>query len=306
MNKDQLKSYLEKLIELEKDRFMTKELISKIDSHKVEPILKSYWEEIEERPVIYEDGFSFKHPISIACGAICAILSMVIMGIFDIVVPPVPIVCYFLGAFFLGKLVYSVMYKEKIEEINERKRKAERIAAQRKKQQKDANIRIKKENQEAERIADEKNYILNQVSWKLKNIYSQLEQKLKELYLNDIIYPKYRNIISLLCFYEYIDSGRCSTLEGADGAYNLFEFEQRMNKISIQLDTIISSLNEIMNIHYQLYTVFNQINTRLTEMDEKLKTIVGEVESIGREAANAKMLAFAAAYHSNVLGDNSK
>lgn len=66
-----------------------------------------------------------------------------------------------------------------------------------------------------------------------------------ELYAYDIVFGKYRNVVALSSFYEYLMSGRCSALEGADGAYNIYENEIRANRVIAQLDTVISSLEEI-------------------------------------------------------------
>lgn len=55
--------------------------------------------------------------------------------------------------------------------------------------------------------------------------YRKAERKLRELYSSDIIYSKYQAPLPVSRFYEYLSSGRCSRLEGYDGAYNLYENE---------------------------------------------------------------------------------
>ena len=49
-------------------------------------------------------------------------------------------------------------------------------------------------------------------------------------------------MIAIASFYEYLMAGRCTSLEGTGGAYNLYENEIRMNQIISQLDTVITSL----------------------------------------------------------------
>ena len=39
------------------------------------------------------------------------------------------------------------------------------------------------------------------------------------LYGYDVIFSKYRNVVALSTFYEYLAAGRCETLEGTTGAY---------------------------------------------------------------------------------------
>ena len=54
---------------------------------------------------------------------------------------------------------------------------------------------------------------------------TQTKQLLEKLYAADVIFPKYRNMVAICTIYEYFVSGRCTTLVGADGAYNLYESE---------------------------------------------------------------------------------
>ena len=44
-----------------------------------------------------------------------------------------------------------------------------------------------------------------------------------DLYAYDVIFGKYRDVVALSSFYEYLMSGRCTSLVGATGAYNIYE-----------------------------------------------------------------------------------
>lgn len=100
-----------------------------------------------------------------------------------------------------------------------------------------------------------------------------------ELYAYDIIFGKYRDAVALSSFYEYLMSGRCTSLIGADGAYNIYESEIRMNRVISQLDTVISSLEEIKQNQYMMYQEMRSINASLqslnTTMDKALTSIQG-------------------------------
>ncbi len=91
------------------------------------------------------------------------------------------------------------------------------------------------------------------------NLYT-IKQQLKELYNMDIIYPKYRDIVPVTMFCEYLSSGRCETLRGSNGAYNLYESELRAELIIDRLDNIICALEEIKESQYLLYTTLNRIS----------------------------------------------
>lgn len=120
----------------------------------------------------------------------------------------------------------------------------------------------------------------------LDNEIAEIEDLLKktfaarnELYAYDIVFGKYRDVVALSSFYEYLMSGRCTSLTGADGAYNIYESEIRMNRVIAQLDTVISSLEEIKQNQYMMYQEMRSISASLqslnTTMDKALTSIQG-------------------------------
>lgn len=92
---------------------------------------------------------------------------------------------------------------------------------------------------------------------KTSNLLIETENLLKTYYEMDIIYPKYRNIVAISSFYEYLVTGRCSTLEGHGGVYDTYEYESRLDRIVTKLDDILESLEEIKSNQFQLYTAIN-------------------------------------------------
>lgn len=93
---------------------------------------------------------------------------------------------------------------------------------------------------------------------KFLDVKSMLIVSLNNLYSQNIIYSKYRNIISIASIYEYFESGRCNELEGPNGAYNLYEGEIRTDIIIASLSKIINDLEQIKSNQYALY---NQIKS---------------------------------------------
>lgn len=96
---------------------------------------------------------------------------------------------------------------------------------------------------------------------------------LGQYYQKGIIYQKYRNFIAVSSFYEYLESGRCSTLEGHEGAYNTFENEIRQNLILTKLDEIIVELKNIQRNQYMLYTAIEQSNRKLDKYNKNMMTL---------------------------------
>ncbi len=80
---------------------------------------------------------------------------------------------------------------------------------------------------------------------------------LKKLYDTDIIFPKYRGIVPVTMFCEYMDSGRRTNLEGIHGMYDLYEQELLGNRI---VDGISQVNNALKYISYQIGGIANQLS----------------------------------------------
>ena len=150
------------------------------------------------------------------------------------------------------------------------------------------------------------------VAWKamLNGEIKMAEETLKkaitgrnELYAYEIIFGKYRNFIALSSFYEYLMSGRCSTLEGPDGAYNIYEAEIRADQVIAQLSDVLTSLEKIKNNQYMAYSQLSSINSSLGRLNNKMSTAIDSLESIRatgettakymeRVAANSDVIAY--------------
>ena len=98
-----------------------------------------------------------------------------------------------------------------------------------------------------------------------------------KLYNYGIIFNKYRNIVAIATFYEYLVTGRCSTLDGTNGAYNLFESETRANIIIKELSDIKNSLEDIKENQYMIYSELKNINKSLGELKEETKEAVNRI-----------------------------
>ena len=108
-----------------------------------------------------------------------------------------------------------------------------------------------------------------------------------ELYAYDIVFGKYRDVVALSSFYEYLMSGRCASLEGADGAYNIYENEIRFDRVISQLDTVIASLEDIKQNQYMIYQELRKINASLSRLNSTMDTVLTSIQGI--EANTASM-----------------
>lgn len=113
----------------------------------------------------------------------------------------------------------------------------------------------------------------------LLELYSKIIKELKEIYSYDVIFPKYRNLISVCSFFEYICSGRCDSLEGYQGAYNIFEMELRQNVIIGKLDQISENLETVAQNQYVLYTKISESNQAISSIKHEMAYQLEKIEN---------------------------
>lgn len=130
-------------------------------------------------------------------------------------------------------------------------------------------------------------YLLTEQIEIIKKELKEATKVRNELYSYNVVYGKYRNYVAMSTIYEYIDSGRCETLEGADGAYNLFETELRANLIISQLSSITTSLEQIKGNQFVLYKELKAVNKNLKNIDS---SICGAINAIGEVNKNLEIV----------------
>ena len=133
-----------------------------------------------------------------------------------------------------------------------------------------------------------------------KKILEKLIAARKTFYNCNVIYPSYQNLVASSRFYEYISSGRCSLLEGAHGAYNLYEEEVRAHLIICKLDEIIKELKAIRRNQYYLYSEFKKANTTLSSLNEKMEKVNNTLNRIESSTERIEYNTAATALYSQV------
>lgn len=123
----------------------------------------------------------------------------------------------------------------------------------------------------------------------LERMLNEEKDTLEKLYGLNVIYGKYRGIIPVGSFIDYFASGRCDSFEGPNGAYNLYENELRLDRISDKLDVIIVKLDEIKANQRAMYFALSEMNRTLHALRSSVSTASAKiVNTIQAEASTTR------------------
>lgn len=134
-----------------------------------------------------------------------------------------------------------------------------------------------------------------------KEHYNRTHVTLTQFYNAGIIFPKYRSLVPVSMFYEYFASGRCSSLEGHEGAYNIYEQELRMNTIINKLDDIISRLDAIQENQYMLANAIRESNRTAQRIYDMVMDCSSKLQSIAADSDATKYYSQIAALNTTYL-----
>lgn len=99
---------------------------------------------------------------------------------------------------------------------------------------------------------------------------SKARENLERFYSLDIVKPKYRNLLCIATFLEYLENERCYALTGHEGCYNLFEEEKQRGIIIARLNDISEQLNEIRKNQERAAEALEQINSNVSFLCENV------------------------------------
>lgn len=122
---------------------------------------------------------------------------------------------------------------------------------------------------------------------KLLTLLKQTEKLRKDYYAKNIIGEKYRDLIPVSFFYEYLSYGRCDTLTGHEGAYNIFENFILLNDIRLKVDTIIQQLEEIKCDQRMLFSAIKENEKQNAALIGGLKNQLNSISNNQRECIEA-------------------
>lgn len=125
----------------------------------------------------------------------------------------------------------------------------------------------------------------------VENSLASSRRNLEKMYSYNIVFPKYRNYVMVSSIYEYLCAGRCTTLEGHEGAYNILELEIRLDRIITRLDDILRDLAAIQANQYTLYSCLQDSNQKIDMLLREESRMADGILRLGTQAsaANARL-----------------
>lgn len=151
----------------------------------------------------------------------------------------------------------------------------------------DDNARVETEKKQILSLKEQQNELRTEVN--------KVENLIEKLYSANVIYPKYRELVPIVTMWEYIDSGRCTELLGANGAYNLYESESRQDIIISNLTQALSMLAQIRDNQYALYEAIQESNDIAERVYRQSERLIASNKNIERNSEimsyNAKIAA---------------
>lgn len=181
--------------------------------------------------------------------------------------------CYLIMSLIVIVICY---YFERREKATKKKRYAEELKKYR--------AAIQADRKRVEREMVWRRDLLEQ--WhRVKEKRVETQNALDSLYAVGLIHPKYRKLVAVATFYDYFDTGRCSALTGPGGAYDTYEYEQRMGRIETKLDVIISKLDEIIANQQYIGDLMREANATLYRIEKQNDNMIRSMNNIQENTA---------------------
>ena len=115
----------------------------------------------------------------------------------------------------------------------------------------------------------------------------KLENTLRELYsmrINGVLclHPNYQGLIPVSIIYGYFDTGRCTQLQGHEGAYNLYEDEKMKGMIISKLDYVSNQLDRLNGTMSYVADTLDECNRRLMNLEDSGNDLANQIGRLNK------------------------
>lgn len=286
---DDLKKYLSGALESELNLYIQRKTINNMEQrYNSLARYKKLNKPVLDESNIFDDivgGMLITAPV---CAVLAGILGFIINfddGFFGLIATVFMTIVYGIIGFIAGGLIIGAIIGIIMHSREKKRYKSiyETEMAKHNTDIKNDNIRVKREQAQKEALGKEINA--------MKACYNKTQRHLNEIYSFGIIAPDYRNIYAVSSIYGYIEKGRTRGLEfnentGDQGAYNIYEYERRLDMIITNTEEILSRLDEAISNQYTLAMGLQQANAKIDTLcgniNSHMNRISGSLNSIER------------------------
>lgn len=285
MESTQLRAYLEQIVTLE-TQYQAANQAYLVCTSKIAGLGQPRLLQEPQEPAAEGGGFCFGLLTGIIGFSVCAVVWLILeglrnysgdnllLGLISMLSPlltPLPLVAglIWMGFFLTAGVKFSL---EASKQNKEGKRNYEQ-ALQR--------YRLQK-SQDDVRLAAEKKILpdLKQNAEMLRERAQKSKEILEQYYGLNIIAPKYRSLICVATFLEYLENERCCKLTGHEGCYNLFESELRQGTIIAQLSNISQQLDQIRENQERAADALECIQHTCRHLTEGIQNLSGTMDMV--------------------------
>ncbi len=116
------------------------------------------------------------------------------------------------------------------------------------------------------------------------------------------VFPKYLDIVAVSKIYEYLVTGRVTSLTGANGAYTLYESEMRNNRTPT-LAGVSRKTENIVAREFTIYNALSSVSKIMNEIGQKTEAAVNELNTSNTTEAVEEYNRSADAFYSLIQED---
>lgn len=206
-------------------------------------------------------------------------------------------------------------YEEKLQEKEQFIVEKERMVAEELEKAEKAKLQIANLKEDIKKQVIEKNFstvsfvreMIDKEVAEAEDCYRKIFECKERLYAYGIVYEKYQNdVVALSAFYEYLMAGRCEALEGAHGAYNIYEAEIKANTIIGQLTQVIAKLDQLIQTQYMICSELQNVNKSINQLNSTMNNALTSIHSIEKGVQNISSNTEVIAYNTAVTAYYSK
>lgn len=119
----------------------------------------------------------------------------------------------------------------------------------------------------------------------IHNALASAKNSLMQIYSENVLPQKYRNLTAVATLYEYLETGRCNTIQGHGGIYDTYEVEKIHLAQLQQMVQMNATLSRMEDNQRYICKQLRQANSTLSSINSSLRSIEKSSAETARNTA---------------------